>query len=593
MAGGFAAGFGQSFSEAFNQQRQRSHERETDEFRYRMETLIKRKDKYDASKAEDTKATKLAKEVVQLTGQPPEAIGTARELLLNGANYDDVVKQFEAKTYKPKQGPEAPDPASAQTEESGLATTPEATTTTPAPTGMDGGGFLSKIFPGMKKFNPGTSGSRTDERVTKTTGMTPEEIAEIDQGYTPPEMSSMGGTWENKPTSTNDPIEAKRLMDEAYYALEQDPQNPDLKASADAMARQYTSVLSGNLAKSKTSSEAVASGQALGSMEVVAIGPDGQRKTFLANQVLDQQGNVAYVDPNTGEQLKQARAITPVEKDTGERIAKNLQEPFKKHDADAQNLAGAYNAYGIARKLIADNPEIINDRAADADQYLVDLGKDIMSGMSIVEQILADPQSAANADPSVLEDTKKKIENAQNTMQLGPAQKIAAARGLLKVQYALGAYHLASAVGQSDKNVAEKERIMLTELPKQATSLAAWDQLIGGILVPRKNALNQNAKRLPEMDPEFKPFKDRYGYSPIGEINPLESYIGESVEASDLDRTLPQSGFGAVVTPDEAKAPPSTEGTEPAPMTKSDYDALPPGTKYKHPDGSIKIKGGK
>lgn len=586
---GFGAGFGEGFTNAFNQQRQRSHERETDEFRYRMETLIKKKDKIDEYKREDAKNAGLAKAIVENSGAPPEAVNTAYSMLRDGATYDDVAKVFATRKFSVKPKSEADQ----QMQDSGMGTPPAPEDTTqPAPAAPvpDGGGLLTRMFPGMKKFAPAAGGNRTDERVTKTTGMTPEEIAEVDAGYTPPELDTSGVTSQPIQDATNDPIEAKRLMDEAQYALQQDPQNPELKTAADAARRQYTSLLKGTLAKSQVSEQAVASGQSIGSMEVVATTPEGHKKVVLANQVMDDNGDVVYQDPETGEVLNKARPIGGTEKDTAERIVKNIAEPMQKYDADAQNLAGAYAAYGTARQLIADNPEIINDRAADADKYLVDLGKDVVAGMNIVNQILAAPESAAGADPTELQTLEEKLKHAGDSMNLGPAQKIAQARGILKVQYALGAYYLASGVGQSDKNVAEKERIMLTELPGNATTLPAWDQMMGSILAPRKQMLDQISKRLPEMDPEYKGFKDRYKYSPVGEINNMETYLKDVPAAADLDRILPHSGFGVVKTPEESKTPDAPEKTAPAEYPGYTYTGktTPQGVPlYKDKDGNI------
>lgn len=578
---GFAAGFGQGFSTSFNQQRQRSHERETDEFRYRMETLIKKKDKYDEYKREDAQLANKAKEYVQMTGQPPEAVGEVYRMLRDKMPEEYIIKKLESGKFS------VSDKTDDQMQASGIAEpqAPQDTTqAAPAPEGLDGGGFLSRIFPGMKKFNPGSSG--VDDRVAKTTGMTPEEIAQIDQGYSPPEMNTGSVRYQPGAPEASTITEAKVQLDDAEFALKANPSDPELQQAADAARRQYQSIVQGKTVEGKVSDVGQASGS-LGTVEVTATGPDGKRKVVLANSTIDgytdQQGNpLPDARPRTAEEVKMAADIQ-----------EKLGEPAQKYNDKAANLAQAYTAFGTAQKIIEGNPEVLQERTAGLTQYFVDLGKDVVAGMKLVDEALANPESA---DPGQLQKVEKSLEAAMADPSIGPLQKLAAAKGLLNVQYAIAAYHVAASKGQENRGLSETERKMFQDLPNQATSPEQWNQLIGSLLVPEKQALDKQAEMLPKSDPRYDFFLNTYGYSPVGDLNPMEQYL-QGTAGADLDRTLPQSGFGTVTTPDEA-APPAPDGAPPEASgqpvqisTPEEYAKLPKGTQYKDPNGVTRTKG--
>lgn len=559
---GFAAGFGEAFSRSFEQQRQRSHERETDEFRYRMETLVKDKDKYDAHKKEDSQYAGLAKDIVQNTGAPPEAVGKAYGMLKNGASYDDVMKVFQGGKFKVTKAAE-------EQTEAAMGTPTEDTTQPAAPApGLDGGGLLSQVFPGMKKFG-GSREERVNQRVQTTTGMTPEEIAQIDAGYTPPDMNTGEVEYTPQGPAGDNITDAKIVMDEANFALKANPSDPGLQQAADAARRRYETVVQAKTVEGKVSDVGQANGT-LGTTEVVATGPDGQKRVLLANQTVD-----GFVDPATGQPLPDARSRTVDEVKMEADIQEKLGEPALKHQEAAANLAQAYTAYGIADKIIQENPNVLQERTAGLTQYFVDLGKDIVAGMEVVNEALASPETA---DPNELMAIEKKLEEKMADPSLGEAQKLAAAKGLLDVQYALGAYHVASAMGQDGRALQENERKMFTDLPNNATSYEQWKQLIGSILVPQKQALDKKAEMLPQSSPWYDDFIRRYQYSPVGPLDKIEKYL-EGTEGADLDRTLPQSGYQAVTTPEESR----TEVPDPAKAAPADY----PGYTYvgKTPDG--------
>src|SRR6185369_16002232 len=189
---GFGAGFGAAFSTSFENQRQREHEKDTDSFRYRMEDLIKSKDRYYEWKKKDSEATTLAKTYVQASGQAPEAVAWARDFLINGGDEGQLAKILSTKKFVPGANQPAsaggttptPDSTDQQMTDAGLdsgdasssmpmggGTAPGADFP-PAPTStteFDKHGLLAKTFPGMT--GPASRQQRTDQRVMQTTGM--------------------------------------------------------------------------------------------------------------------------------------------------------------------------------------------------------------------------------------------------------------------------------------------------------------------------------------------------------------------------------------------------------------------------------------
>jgi len=585
---GFMAGFGESFSRSFEQQRQRSHEKETDAFRYRMETLIKKKSDWDTAKKEYDNNVNLAKELVQIYGAPPEAIGKVSNLLNTGMSkeqvhklvaegefsIDDTVLPEDTQTEQTMVEPAQPQVDAAPNVQAAAPTQPAQQDTS--------GGLLSQIFPGMKRPSNGLQG-RVDARVQETAGMTPEEIAQYDQGFTPEAApESRGLKYTPKVKADGGPknlIEANQIVAAAKAALDADPQNPALQKRYEIAKRDLQATAAG--VEGAGRAELGIIGQQL----VVHNGEAVMGNVTAEGPILDSEGN----------ELPGARIMLKEESDRAQKIRDKVEEQQVKHNESASNLGQAYVALGIVNEIGKENPLVFQKRTSEITRYLVDLGKDIAAGSQLVTDFLRDPE--ANVSPENLEflqGEQNKLQALVNDKSLSPEQQLAAARALVNAQYAIAAFHIAAAKGQAGSKMSEAERKLFMDLPELATDYETWKNNIGGILTPMKISIDKQASMAPRAS-GAEQFNKDYGWKPVGDFDTVDKYL-EGTVGADLDRELPQIGRAGVkinVSPDDKasgnEAPLKPEAI-PSVTTKEQYDALPPGTQYKHPDGTIKRK---
>lgn len=286
---GFFAGFGESFSRSFENQRQRSAEREDDLFRMKFQEFARRREKEDTLRLQDSKDVEKAKSFIMGTpGIPPEALGIVYNWVKSGMDDSWIVDQLKADKFSVKNTDAQADIQSPSDEQMGdmgmgqsetAPASPEASAA-PQQASFDGGGFLSQIFPGMKKFERPSRNARVDQRMSEVTGMTPEEM---NKPYESPSFDTSGV--EFTPGATADApsnlIEAQQQLDAAMANLKANPNDPAALEAVAKATQMYQSTLAGASTQGRIDAIAQNPGS-LGTQEVVVTDPEtGDRKSVV------------------------------------------------------------------------------------------------------------------------------------------------------------------------------------------------------------------------------------------------------------------------------------------------------------------------
>ena len=563
---GFMAGFGAGFSKSFEAQRDRSHEREQDNFRYRMETLLKKKSTYDEERKAAEANVTLAKEIVSTTGNDPDSVAKAYNMLQGGMGAHDVYAVFAGGKFAKKQ--QAPAPEDIQTEALVQPEAPqiEATQPTePAQQDTGGGGLLSQIFPEMGKKMRQNSTSGVDARVQETTGYSADEIAQYDAGYQAPGMQApeMDYTPNTDPKDLDTGLEAQIAYDQALVDAKQFPDDEGKQAKV----KQLKTIL--DAAKTwevfENESEGIATGQVVPGQEVPIKIRDKGGIRYSHGVWKDGQ----YVDAE-GKPIAGAIGVSKEEKEDLRNVANKLQEPARKV-LDAQvAFNGAARAASVMNEAVeATNGDVLKEWSTSMAQ----LGSDLTGEAATAVKLLTEAENGTvgDIDRGQLEGAVKTIEDSYNASGAG---KLAHAAVLFKAQSILLTYNYAKMLGQDGTKLAEAER---QAIQKVATAGNNPDKFRGSL----SNILLNQAKQIDDMaaqisnDPEVGAYKALHDNAIPDIFNPqptlkfagkdpkvkrlldvLSTYEGKEFEDAPAEQQKPEDQK----KPQEQNVPPAPPG---------------------------------
>jgi len=482
---GFFAGAGAGFSKAFNAQREMSHERETDNFRYRMETLIKKKGAYDEEKKKSAKATQLAKDIVEVTKQDPAAVAKFYNMLMSDMSEEKVWEIANKGQFTAVETEHAPEDI--QTE--GAFETPapqvEATTpTAPAQAEPDGNGLLQKMFPGMGKGR--SRQQRIDDRVTQVSGMTPEEISQYDTGFTPPTMETgnLQYTPDPKKNEINSVMEARIAYDRARVDAAKFPDDESKQAALEQAELTLESAEGAAMFEANAKA-----GNIVGQESLVKItNPEDGTSTYTRGVL---QRNGSYVD-KMGKPIPGATGISPEERADFADLKKSLREPAEK----VLQAQAAFNSAG--RSIAIMNGAIERTNGAVLQSWtssIAELGQNLTAEAAAAADVLAqaENQTIGEIDGQALEGAVSTLRKINDGYLASGAGNLAHEAALFKAQHLLLTYNLAKMVGQDGARLAEKERQALGVVAKAGNSPQQFRQNMANLMFNQAKAIDDLA----------------------------------------------------------------------------------------------------
>lgn len=192
---GFMQGFGKSFSNSFENAQSRRAVKERDAFQVAYDSFTRNSTQYEADKKADEALINSAKTLVSQAGLPEEAWGEAYKRLKAGFTVEKTDEWLRTNKFTVTPATDAPDEAAAPSTVDGEMeqlgqVDPASATTDPTMSGDENGGLLSEqaeTATGAAPVAP-EGVDQANSEVAQAAGVTPEQMAQYDQGYQSPPL---------------------------------------------------------------------------------------------------------------------------------------------------------------------------------------------------------------------------------------------------------------------------------------------------------------------------------------------------------------------------------------------------------------------
>lgn len=252
-------GFGQSFSTSFENAETRRAAKERDAFQVAYDSISRNSTQYEADKKADEALINSAKTIASQNNLPEESWGEIYLRLKSGSSFDKTEEWARTNKFTVTPATDAPSEAQApssvdgQMEELGQVD-PASANTAPIMEQPEEEGLLSTVSNNLTEGKglfgtrtPGTDEERAQSEVGQAMGITPEQMAQYNQGYQSPDLPG-NVTVETKQAiidplaefglsggKLNDGLAAAKVMVEQY----RNSDNPE----AQAMAARFDALL--------------------------------------------------------------------------------------------------------------------------------------------------------------------------------------------------------------------------------------------------------------------------------------------------------------------------------------------------------------
>lgn len=194
---GFMAGFGKGFAKSFESEQARRAVASRDAFKVAYDAYTEKKTQYDTDKKADTDAIQTAKDLVSGIPSIPDGAWTqAYKWLRAGMKVEDVDEKLRNTRFAPIEAPEAPDMATQMTEaglddapmDIGIAEVDATAAEIPQEPPVQKPNLLGDLAERVSGVFPEAGISREERargRVAGAAGVSEEQMAQIQAGYTP------------------------------------------------------------------------------------------------------------------------------------------------------------------------------------------------------------------------------------------------------------------------------------------------------------------------------------------------------------------------------------------------------------------------
>lgn len=612
---GFMAGFGPAFSRSFEGARDRAHAERQDTFRLVYQDLIQKREKRDAEIKEDRKAVAKAKALAaSVPGVPEEAWMKAYEWVKSDLSDSQIMENLQTGSFEIAQSAASPDtptaPSSVDTQMTASGIAPAAEQTAPvqpasAPRGeVDTGNPITNFL----KKKAGTSGDlrreKAIERIAKETGASVDDIrAELDGtpsadvSVDPTRVKYTPGALSNKPDEFNTGEEASIELAQAKTAYDQNPTPQNEHRLMKAQERLQAIIA---WTDTQEAIKAKRNGTMPNGVLHKIYGPNGYETSALIQQ--DEQGSYRIDERGKKTYLAEDQTAEPV----SEQELKDIDAIMSDMKVPTQELAARKASVESAIQTVArmndavekSQGKILAAGPSGALAWIQKMAFQLGVAGDEIQQTIAGADAAASnfasgqpIDQGMVNQELQKLKGLHDTLLSKDQNDLAVQKGLYDTQKAIFTYQLASAMGQDGKSLAEPERKLFSQLAASGTSPDKFRESMAAILGNMVDSVDAQGRAIGDGTQRLNLFREQYGYIPKGvEITGM----AESLDQNE-DPTVQQVwGWvrpkGSVKQPTQAQPQPQTP-VENIPMISSPAEAakLPSGTKFKSPDGKIRI----
>jgi len=545
MATGFMSGFGSAFSQSFNQASVQRAEKEKDMFQIQYKEAVSRRDEITKNKKEQAKAVRLAKLIVEETGQPPDAWVPAYNRLVDGVSYDDVRKLYEEKQATITPLTVAPDDKSGmmQPEQDLTGQASSVVDSQMTQSGMvpppEGQGLFGNLGEALTPNGPQRQArdqQRRNAEIAGTMGMAPQEFETM---MTPggtdieplPGSSDFQIEWKDKPKEpeiTGSPLErvtqemvlAEQSGDKAKYGL--------AKARYDALKD-----LAMFEATMKSRAEAEAMGVYGGNNQGIIFNTDGTYKELgTVKEVLGPNGQSQYVNPITGEPVE--GKFVPLSEDLQKEwgtIAEEVTKPRVEYTNQLNSLVDSARAVGEITDIVSNTPQVITG-VGKISKWASEMAREGYTAMQMV---------TGDKNGLVSEEGFQKMMEAEEAIvgALGPQVKtLEGQTALFEAKLNILAYRLAMQESGGNARAmsnADFDRIKQSIL--NTSDPQTFLRNLGTDLASRKASIDQVAKTLLTENPRVTVFKDKLNLEEadiFGKVSTFDDFIRDTSDMNVL-----------------------------------------------------------
>jgi hypothetical protein len=306
----------------------------------------------------------------------------------------------------------------------------------------------------------------------------------------------------------------------------------------------------------------------------------------------------------------------PVEKiwEQRNKIFTAANEENTKLQGRKTNLTTLVGSVAENTRMAQENPAIITTYASGASQLLTAAKQEILSIMEITTGGGAKVnKDAAPAMAQRRTDIEKRIDDLENLNVVDAAGKVARDKELFAQRKALDAYTLASMYAQDGRSLSEAERTLFQKMFDSDVDPAAYAQNMKE-LVNREIAITDMKSQEVDSRVGVTDFNTQIDNSKYKGNKSFYVDFNTSTFTDDIKGTPTEEALAFInqgQAPSGTATPPPAAGTTPPPaegapvtpapqdtgqvqtvVSQEQYNALPPGTRYRAPDGSVRTKGG-
>ncbi len=581
---GFMAGFGNAFADSMENRRKEEASKRDDLFKLKFQQLLDNKDKIEARDKEVAKNTKLAKSYIQSTGADPKAIGQVFEWVDAGLDAETIKRNLLTGKFKVKESASNDQMKSAGLDPSAPQEATEPTAAAPRNTELLGNNPKN---PATKFRLPNIFEDRsvrrdriTNNRLAEVTGQDPEQIQATlngQGGISAPDASGVEFQAAPPPMSK---VEGPQDIIDAQIALDEANRSGDPAQMQMAQDR-YNSVKAGAITQSrlKAKENGIMSGQGF---RARIVGPDGKQSVETLKETPDGRyavfkpggaGEPVYVTedqmmPLASEEVKALMQIG---------VDDTAVRDYQDKTAIAQSVIRDFND---SRKLIMSDKRLLAPAVSGAAQVAQRVGVELNAIVDTIKQ-------------GNFQEGLGSLNNLEAEYQqiLGKGvDDLASKAALLKVKQIKMAYNMAALYGQSGRGASnfdiEKFEQMVavgSDVDKFTKNMS--DNITGAIANLRTQGQNLN-----QFNNDLNGFEAAFGWRPMEITADIDQLLESDPSVKEGWDILRQAQATTIDNPPPAEGDNTSEDNLPVMNSPEEARQLPPGTRFKTPDGRIKIR---
>lgn len=397
-------------------------------------------------------------------------------------------------------------------------------------------------------------------------GLSREEVDDVFAGYTPEQVESTDIRW----TPAKGQVDPDKIntLEEAQIELDNANASKDPERIAIAQRRVNSVIQAGKI---KAEQAADAQGLTVEGKYVNIFGPNpAGGPPIWKGTVKVKETPEGLVDAVTGDPVDPQNAVPMDKREWEERdkLSTRSGKEVQEYRTALDNHIGLVSGIGALDRTYQEMPGALQEYSSGAAKIAQDVANEVAEGFNLLDRA-TDKQYSSEYAVETLEKQAQALQERVNKSD-NYVSKLANASALAETQKALLTYRLAATLGQTGRNLAETERMMIQK-GFDASNYTQFRSKAASLLKQANGTIERQAESVRS---QTKGFEDTYKYTPYEvQIETPKERLANVDEKSDPDLALGKllldgSGKPQPIDPD-APAPQQTPEAAPAAPEKA------------------------